>query len=143
VSGYTVSVGDTTVRRVANFRDARAVVAGAVTDFLADDPEAVARVAMVVNGAFESGAVEHSLIAHGRWSQTVMVQGEPVLMTIVKRRWNAFLRRLASQQARRLVLLVLGLPVVCVVCWLVYGCLMLGTGEQLAGQFGVGVAGAV
>lgn len=99
MSGYTVSVGDTTTR-VTNFRDARAVVAGAVTDFLADDPEAVARVAVVVNGAFESGAVEHSLIAHGRWSQTVMVHGEPVVMTIIKKRWIELFRRLAFHLAR-------------------------------------------
>lgn len=92
MSSYLVSVSDSTVP-VKNFRDARAVVAGAVTDFLADDPESVARVAVVVNAAFESGAVEHSLVAHGRWSQTVMVHGEPVVMTIIKKRWNAFLRR--------------------------------------------------
>jgi hypothetical protein len=79
-------VGSTTVR-VKKFRDARSVVAEAITNLLARDPEAVARKAVVVNQAFESGAAEHSLTAHGNWSMTVTVHGEPVLLAIVKKRW--------------------------------------------------------
>lgn len=86
MSSYKVSVGDTTVR-VKRFRDARSVVAEAITSFLVDDPEAVARCAMVANVAFDTGAVEHSLTAHGRWSTSVTGHGEPVLITIVKKRW--------------------------------------------------------
>ncbi len=86
MSSYKVSVGNTTVR-AENFRDARSVVAEAVTNFLTRDPEAGAREAVTINMAFDSGAVEHSLTAHGRWSTTVTVDGEPVSLTIVKRRW--------------------------------------------------------
>ena len=85
VSRYQVSVGSTTVR-VGNFRDARSVVAEAITSFLARDPEAGARGAVTINAAFDSGAVEHSLTAHGSWSTTVTVDGEPVLLAIVKKR---------------------------------------------------------
>jgi hypothetical protein len=111
VSSYKVSVGNTTVR-AENFRDARSVVAEAITSLLARDPEAGARGAVTVNLAFDSGAVEHSLTAHGRWSTTVTVDGEPVLLAIVKKRWW----------------LLLGLPVVRVVGWLVFGCLVFGVG---------------
>lgn len=79
-------MGSTTVR-AKKFRDARSVVADAITDLLARDPEAVARHAVVVNQAFESGAAEHSLTAHGRWSMTVTVHGDPVLIDIIKKRW--------------------------------------------------------
>jgi len=40
----------------------------------------------MVNQVFESGAAEHSLTAHGSWSVTVTVHGEPVLSAIVKKR---------------------------------------------------------
>ncbi|MGH3193059.1 MAG: hypothetical protein ACRDOL_38570 [Streptosporangiaceae bacterium] len=87
MSSYRVSVGNTTVQ-VKNFRDARSVVAEAITNFLARDPEAGARGAVTVNASFDSGAVEHSLTAHGRWSMTVTVDGELVPLAIVKkRRW--------------------------------------------------------
>jgi hypothetical protein len=86
VSSYRVSDGDVVVR-AKNFRDARSVVAEAITNFLADDPEAVAGSATSVNLMFETGAVEHSLIAHGSWSTTVIVNGEPVQMVIIKKRW--------------------------------------------------------
>jgi hypothetical protein len=86
VSSYKVSVGSTTVR-VKNFRDARSVVAEAITGLMARDPEAVARSAMTVNMAFETGAAEHSLSAHGSWSTTVTVDGEPILLAIIKKRW--------------------------------------------------------
>jgi len=86
VGSYRVSVGSTTVR-VKKFRDVRPIVAEAITTFLAQDPEAVARDAIVANQAFESGAAEHSLTAHGNWSMTLTVNGEPVLLAIVKRRW--------------------------------------------------------
>lgn len=85
MSSFKVSVGSTTVR-VKDFRAARSVVARAMTNLLAQDPEGVARGATVVNEAFESGAAEHSLTAHGRWSTTVTVHGEPVLLAIVKKR---------------------------------------------------------
>lgn len=86
MSSYQVTVGGTSVR-VKRFRDARSVVAEAITSFLADDPESVARSAMVANAAFDTGAVEHSLTAHGRWSTSVTVHGEPIPITIVKKRW--------------------------------------------------------
>jgi hypothetical protein len=87
VSSYKVSVGGKTVR-VKNFRDARSVVAEAITDFMAHDPESIARGAMVANQAFETGAVEHTLTAHGSWSMTLTVNGEPFLLAITKkRRW--------------------------------------------------------
>ena len=54
---------------------------------MARDPEAVARDAGTINEAFTSGAAEHSLIAHGRWSTTLTVDGEPVPLTILKKRW--------------------------------------------------------
>jgi hypothetical protein len=86
VSSYKVSVGNTTVR-VKNIRDARSVVAEAMTNFLARDPEAVALGAMTVNAAWDSGAAEHSLTAHGRWSTTVTVDGQTVLLAIKKHWW--------------------------------------------------------
>jgi hypothetical protein len=87
VGSFRVSVGDTT-RQVRNFRDARSVIAEAMTGLMARDPESVARDAMSLNQAFESGAAEHSLTAHGRWSTTVTVHGKPVSLLIVKRRWR-------------------------------------------------------
>lgn len=86
VSSFRVSVGDTT-RQVRTFPDAWSVIAEAMTDFMARDPESVARDAMSVNQAFESGAAEHSLTAHLRWSTTVTVHGKPVSLVIVKSRW--------------------------------------------------------
>lgn len=111
MSSYKVSVGNTTAR-VGNFRDTRSVVADAITDLLAHDPEAVARDAVTINAAFDSGAVEHSLTAHGTWSTTLTVDGQPVLLAIVKKRWW----------------LVTG-----VVSWPVFGCLVFCVGEELAG----------
>lgn len=87
VSSYTVSVGDAKLVRVRNIRDARSMIAEAITSYMATDPEAVARDAMTVNLAWDSGAVEHSLIAHGLWSATLTVHGEPVPIAISKRRW--------------------------------------------------------
>lgn len=79
-------MGATTVR-VKDFRDVRSVVAEAITSLLAHDPEGVARGAMTVNEAFETGAAEHSLTAHGRWSTTVTVDGEQIPLAIVRKRW--------------------------------------------------------
>ena len=87
MSSYKVSVGNAKPVRARNFRDARSVVAAAITDFTKRDPEAVARDAMTINEAFVSGAAEHSLTAHGKWSTTVTVNGQPVLLAIVKSRW--------------------------------------------------------
>jgi hypothetical protein len=86
VGSFQVSVGKSTVR-VKNFRDARAVVARAITDLTTQDPEAMARSAVVVNGAFDSGAAEHSLTAHLSWSTTVSVDGEQIPIAIRKRWW--------------------------------------------------------
>ena len=58
-----------------------------MTGLMARDPESVSRDAMSVNQAFETGAAEHSLTAHGRWSTTVTVDGEQVPLAITKRRW--------------------------------------------------------
>jgi hypothetical protein len=58
-----------------------------ITDLMARDPDAIAGGAMVVNQAFETGAVEHSLTAHGRWSETVTVDGEPLQLTIRRHWW--------------------------------------------------------
>ena len=54
---------------------------------MARDPEAIAAGAVMVNQAFETGAAEHSLTAHGRWSTTVTVDGGPVSLAIAKKRW--------------------------------------------------------
>jgi len=87
VTSYRVSVGGATVR-AKTFRDARSVVAQAITDLMARDPESAARDAMTVNLAMESGgAAEHSLTAHGRWSATLTVNGETVPLVIVRKRW--------------------------------------------------------
>jgi hypothetical protein len=80
-------VGDTKPVRVKDFRDARSLIAAAITDLMARDPEGVARSAGPVNQAFESGAALHSLTAHGRWSTTVAVEGKPVLLAIKKHWW--------------------------------------------------------
>jgi hypothetical protein len=72
---------------VKNFRDARSVVAEAITDFMAQDPEAIAKGAMMANQALETGAAEHSITAHGSWSMTMTVNGDPVEFAIVKTRW--------------------------------------------------------
>lgn len=86
VSSYKVSVGSTTVR-VKKFRDARSVVAEAITNFLADAPDAAAGGAMMANQALSDGAAEHSIDAHGSWRVTVTVHGEPVEVAIKKRWW--------------------------------------------------------
>ncbi|MGH3282277.1 MAG: hypothetical protein ACRDNW_24515 [Trebonia sp.] len=87
MSSFKVSVGNAKPVRVKNFRDARSVVAEAVTSLMAHDPEAVARGATVVNEAFESGAAEHSVVAHGSWSTTLTVDGESVLLAVRKHWW--------------------------------------------------------
>ena len=87
MSVYEVTVGSARPVRARSFRDARAVIAGAMTDFMARDPESVARDAGPVNEAMSSGAAEHSLIAHGRWSTTVTVDGQSVRLVIVRKRF--------------------------------------------------------
>jgi hypothetical protein len=82
-----VNVGSAKPVRVRNFRDARSIVAEAIANFMARDPEAVARDTSRVNLAFDSGAVEYELIAHGSWVTAVTVHGEPVPIAISKRRW--------------------------------------------------------
>ena len=52
VSSYTVSVGNAKPVRVKTVRDARSVVAEAITSMMARDPEAVARDASTVNVAW-------------------------------------------------------------------------------------------
>lgn len=86
MSSFKVSVAKSTVR-VKDFREARSVIAKAITDLMARDPEAMARSAAVVNEAFDSGAAEHSLTAHLSWSTTVSVDGEQIPIAIRKRRW--------------------------------------------------------
>lgn len=86
MSSFQVTVGKSTVR-VKNFRDARAVVARGITNLTAQDPEAMAKSAMVVNAAFDSGAAEHSLTAHLSWSMTVSVNGEQIPIAISKHWW--------------------------------------------------------
>jgi hypothetical protein len=51
------------------------------------DPVEVARCAMTINQAFETGAAEHSLNAHGRWSTTINVNGTTVPLEVLKKRW--------------------------------------------------------
>jgi hypothetical protein len=87
VSSYVVSVGDAEPVRVKTFPEVGPVVMEALTSFLAQDPEAVARDAMMANSAFTNGAVRHSLDAHGQWRMDVTVHGEPVAIVIRKRRW--------------------------------------------------------
>ena len=54
MGSYTVSVGDAKPVRVRNIRDARSMIAEAITGYMATDPEAVARDAMTVNVAWTS-----------------------------------------------------------------------------------------
>ena len=86
MSSYRVSVGSSPARRVKTVREAGVAVMEALTGFLADDPEAVARDVMVARNAFGAGAVEHSLVAHGRWAMSVIVNGEQIPIVIVRKR---------------------------------------------------------
>ena len=86
MSSYKVSVGSTTVR-VKKIRDARSAVIDAITTMLAQDPDSIAGGAMMANQAWESGAVEHSLTAHGEWSATLTFHGEPLLVAVKRKRW--------------------------------------------------------
>jgi hypothetical protein len=86
VSSYRVSVGSAPARRVKTVREAGVAVMEALTGFLADDPEAVARDAMAARNAFGAGAVEHSLTAHGRWDMSVTVNGEQIPIVIIRKR---------------------------------------------------------
>jgi hypothetical protein len=83
VSSYKVSVGNETVR-VKTYQEVGPVVMEALTSFLAQDPEAVARDAMVANHMFTEGAVRHALDAHGSWRMSVTVHGEAVPIVVVK-----------------------------------------------------------
>ena len=83
---YKVSVG-TTARRVKTFQEARAVVAEAMTSFLAQDPEGAAESAQMANRAFSVGTVQHALDTHGSWRTSLTVHGEPIVVAVVKRRW--------------------------------------------------------
>ena len=82
-----VSVGDAEPVRAKNFRAVRPVVAAVITNLMARDPEAAARDAMTINAAFETGAAEHSVTAHGSWSTTVTVDGEPVPLAVIRKCW--------------------------------------------------------
>jgi hypothetical protein len=55
---------------------------------MARDPESMAWYAGSVNEAMVSGAAEHSVTAHGRWSTTVSVDNEQILLAIAKKRWR-------------------------------------------------------
>jgi hypothetical protein len=83
---YRVSVGDETTR-VRTFREIGPVVMEALTTLLAQDPEAVARDAMVANHMFTSGAVERAVNAHGSWHMSATVHGEPIRVEVVKTPW--------------------------------------------------------
>ena len=87
MSSYVVIVGNAKPVRVKNFRGARSVIAETVANLMARDPEAGARAAMTVNEMIETGAAEHSLTAHGRWSTTVTMDGELVQLAVIKKRW--------------------------------------------------------
>ncbi len=76
VSSYKVSVGDVVVQ-VKTFQEVQAVVMEALTSLLAQDPEAVAKGAMMANRAFSVGTVQHVLDTHGSWRTRVTVHGEP------------------------------------------------------------------
>jgi hypothetical protein len=83
---YRVSVGGATTR-VKKFREVGPVVMEALTSLLAQDPEAVARDAMVANHMFTEGAVERAVETHGSWHMSVTVHGEPIRVVVVKKRW--------------------------------------------------------
>jgi hypothetical protein len=83
VSSYRVSVGDAIVP-VKTFREVQAAVMEALTSLLAQDPEAVAKGAMMANRAFKVGTVQHALDTQGSWRTSVTVHGEPVLLVVVK-----------------------------------------------------------
>lgn len=85
MSSYKVSVGDATVR-VKTFREVGPVVMEALTNLLAQDPEAAAQGAMMANRAFSVGTVQHALDTHGSWRTSVTVRGEPVPVVVVKKR---------------------------------------------------------
>lgn len=82
-SSYTVSVGDENVR-VTTFQEVQSVVMETLTSVLAQDPEAVARGAMMANRAFSVGTVEHALDVHGSWRTSVTVHGEVVKIVVFK-----------------------------------------------------------
>jgi cytochrome c-type biogenesis protein CcmH/NrfG len=83
VSSYRVSVGDAIVQ-AKTFQEVQAVVMEALTSLLAQDPEAVAKGAMMANRAFEVGTVQHALDTQGSWRTSVTVHGEPVPLVVVK-----------------------------------------------------------
>ncbi len=85
MSRYKVTVGNATVR-VKTFQEVGAVVVEAVTNLLAQDPEAAAEGAMMANRAFSVGTVQHALDTHGSWRTSVTVHGETVPVVVVKRR---------------------------------------------------------
>ena len=83
MSSYRVSVGDAIVQ-AKTFQEVQAVVMEALTSLLAQDPEAVAKGAMMANRAFEVGTVQHALDTQGSWRTSVTVHGEPVPLVVVK-----------------------------------------------------------
>jgi len=85
VSSYKVSVGDETVR-VKTIQEVEYVIMDALTNLLAQDPEAAAEGARMANRAFSVGTVQHTLDTHGSWRTIVTVHGEPVPVVVVKRR---------------------------------------------------------
>lgn len=86
MSSYKVTVGDTAVR-VKSLRKVQFVVMEALTNLLAEDPEAASMGAMMANQAFSVGTVQHALEARGNWRTTLTVHGEPVPVVITKRWW--------------------------------------------------------
>jgi hypothetical protein len=76
-------VGDENVR-VMTFQEVQSVVVETLTSVLAQDPEAVAKGAMMANRAFSAGTVEHALDAHGSWETSVAVHGEVVKIVVIR-----------------------------------------------------------
>jgi cytochrome c-type biogenesis protein CcmH/NrfG len=72
--------------RAKTLQEVEAVVMEALTNLLAQDPEAAAEGVMMANRAFEVGTVQHALDTHGSWRTSVRVHGEPVPVVVVKKR---------------------------------------------------------
>lgn len=106
VIGYEVSVGTRTVQ-VETFREAGYVVMEALTDFLAQDPEAAAEGVMMANRAFSVGTVKYAVDTYGSWRTSLTVRGEPVTVKVVKvdRGDSSSLRKVPVLRVHRLLYL--------------------------------------
>ncbi|MGW6460840.1 hypothetical protein ACWF94_33760 [Streptomyces sp. NPDC055078] len=86
MSSFRVTIDGRTTRH-RSLQAAQFEIMEALTSLLSLDPAGAAQGVLMAKRAFTEGTVQHALDTRRSWLTTVSVQGRPVKLTIVKRRW--------------------------------------------------------